>query len=597
MNKTISFALENAQHINFEDYEDDEFAIARMGFLASRPNRHGLEISDEVLKKCAPTVLGKWVVSKYNFAKSDLEGHEPTEQIMGIVPKDQEVEFAEEDDYLRAYVNVVISKIYAKEFCSILNRDESHAVSVEMKVSTENGKVMNDVVNSFNIVGVTVLGTTIRPSVPNSDIEFVRFAEDAEIYFGERHLTTMQKNEQEEKVDMEDKKNYVDHPINTSKKAVYDGEWDGNKAKQDLVKEKDYKELAPKVCLRLEEGWEDRQVTKLGYPVMGIHDGEWVYFKKALSSALGYAKQENDEEIVNKIKKIYKNLGIDDEGKEGESKMAEIEFAAVDIGDMWGKLWDALHAKYPDGDYDSVYRVDGIYEESNKKFAIIRHRDEDVLYRLDFSLTEAGIKLADEIVKVEIDIVETDEIRKFAEPENVEEYRTFAEDSTEEKVEEKEESEAKLEETKEEKVEEMSEEKAEMSAEELTAKVAQLEADITERDNIIMEKDAELTELRAYKESCMSIERATKVETVMSEVAKFMDEITAEGFRSKGMDCAFSEIDAWANEVKASVVDKVTKSAKQTNNDDFTRMSAIENIRPDAKSGSALERLKVKFCN
>ena len=33
------------------------------------------------------------------------------------------------------------------------------------------------------------------------------------------------------------KENYVNHPIDTSKEAVYEGAWDGDKAKQDLIKE------------------------------------------------------------------------------------------------------------------------------------------------------------------------------------------------------------------------------------------------------------------------------------------------------------------------------------------------------------------------
>ena len=217
-------------------------------------------------------------------------------------------------------------------------------------------------------------------------------------------------------------KKYTSHPINTSKDAVYTGDWDGDKAKQDLIEEENYKSLAPKVCLKLEEGWEDREVTKLGYPVMGLYDGEWRYSTKAIASAQAYAEQNDEAEVLNKIKKIKKSLGLDDDSEGKEENMAmEIEFSAVDIGDLWSRLWAIINETR-----HWEYGISGIYEEDNKKFAILIDRDKK-LYRLDFSLTEDGMTVADEVVEVKQEFTETDNVKKFAEPENVAEYR-FSDD-------------------------------------------------------------------------------------------------------------------------------------------------------------------------
>ena len=163
---------------------------------------------------------------------------------------------------------------------------------------------------------------------------------------------------------------------------------------------------------------------------------------------------------------------------------------------------------------------------------------------------------------------ETDNIKRFVEPENVEQYRKFAEP------------------------EEKSDEDVEMSADEMKAKIAELQAEIENRDNIIMEKDeaiktkdTELADLRAFKQTCMEAERGAKVDAVMSEVAKFMDKTQVEEYRKEGLTCEFAEIDAWANKVKASVFDKATK---QPDNGEFTRMSAPLEIK---KTGSVWERL------
>jgi hypothetical protein len=498
-----------------------------------------------------------------DFMGLDAEGHDPQEHIIGFVPKDQDVEFVEDEDgYIRAYVTAVISKIYAKDYCKMFDNDNERAVSIEMKCNTENGKDMDDKVLSFTIVGVTTLGKAIRPSIPESEVSFVRFSQEKAIaYFSglsEHNLTPLKKFAKERIANMA-KEDYVNHPISTSKDDIYEGEWDGQKAKQDLVKEKNFKSLAPKVCMKLEEGWEDREVTKLGYPVMMLYDGKWVYSTKGLSSALGYAKKEDETAVVNKIEKIYKKLGLDD-GKEVKSEMAEIEFSAVNIGDMWGRIWDIIDQKR---EWD--YSISGIYEEDNQKFAILKNRDQN-LYRLNFTLTEDGMTVADDVIEVKQDFIDTDNIRKFSEPENVEQYQKFAE---------------------------VEPEKKEMSLEEAMDKIANLESEIEKRDNIIMEneksmkeKDIELSDLRTFKQTCMEAERGSKVEAVMSEVSKFMDKTQVEESRKEGLTCEFSAVDAWANKVKASVFDKMSKASAKEG--DFTRMSAPVEIK---KAGSVWDRL------
>lgn len=557
----VVFSVEDIKMLSLDDYAEDEFAIAKVGFLGTKTNAHKLAISDEVLRAYASTVLGKFLVAEIDEVTDDATTHTPKEFIQGYVPREQEVEFVEEDGEVKAYCYVVISKIYAHKLCQILEEKGIHAVSVEMMVITENDRDIDDVVISFKIVGVTVLGLMVKPSFPDADIEMVRFSEElAGAYFSEKFS-------EERSTDMAEE-NYVNHPIDTSKEALYEGEWDGEQAKQDLIKEEKYETLAPKVCLRLEDGWKERQVTKLGYPVMCLNDGKWVYSRKGLASALGYAKQHDDNDIVNKVEEIYKKLGLDSERKEESAEMSEIEFAAVNIGDMWSKLYDAIKAKYPRGEYDSVYWIDSIWEEDNRKYAIIHRYDEDDLWRLDFSYTEEGLTLAEDIVKVDIEIVETDTIRKFAEPENIADYRPV-------KAEEvcpdcgKPMTECECHEDHD---EDDNDDNVEMSIEEMTARIAQLEKDIEERDNIIMEKDNEIKELREFKDARLEQDKAAIVASVISSVEDFMDSAELENCKNEGMSCEFAAIDAWSNKVKASIVDKALKKGRKSV--EFTRIAA-----------------------
>ena len=65
---------------------------------------------------------------------------------------------------------------------------------------------------------------------------------------------------------------------------------------------------------------------------------------------------------------------------------------AVTIGDtLWNALYNHIAAAYPSNNegVSSIYRIDGIYEESEQKFAVLQNRSDMKYYRLNFSINEA----------------------------------------------------------------------------------------------------------------------------------------------------------------------------------------------------------------
>ena len=110
---------------------------------------------------------------------------------------------------------------------------------------------------------------------------------------------------------------------------------------------------------------------------------------------------------------------------------------AVEIG---GGLWDAIYNYIwdefgPDEEYCLKYSIDGIFEDGDQKFAILRNRKDLTYYRLNFSLTEEnGFQPAEELEKVAPDY-KSAETPQFA-LEEVEAYETEFKKSKEEKKEE-----------------------------------------------------------------------------------------------------------------------------------------------------------------
>lgn len=553
MEKKYTFAVDDIQRIQADDYAEDEFCLARLGFLSTRPNAHGLIISEEVLRESAPTILNKWLVADMT-AVYDASTHTDKEQIVGRIPDNQEVEFVEDEDgYLRAYVDVVISKIYAKNFCEMFERNNNRSVSVEMMTwGTEENE--NDLVG-FRIVGCTVLGQSVSPSCPQSDITFTRFsAEEADSFFAQAigGLTDLTKFVNERKRAMADKSYKVDK----SKEAMSDDDWgsvDKSSMRNKIMDASNKSSLVKSVYMLVESGWEDAPSEKLKYPVMELKGDTFVYNRGALSSALGYAKKEEETAVVSKIEKIYKKLGLDSEGKEEKKMSKEIEFAAVDIGNLWSALRSVM------SDHSWYYYIDGIYEEDNQKFAIIIDDSDAVKkYRLDFNYTDDGLTVADEITEVKVDFVPTENVKKFAEPENAEKVKKYAEP-------EKKEGEDGDGETT---------EPAKMSVEEMEKKLAELQADVEEKENIIMEKDkklseqeAELSDLREFKAGIEKESLSKNVEQIMADVKDFIDNTKFAELREEGLACDTTNFDAWSNKVKATCFSAIQKKGlkKQTN--------------------------------
>lgn len=598
MEKQFNFAVENLHekiNLNLEDYPDDEFAIATMQFLSTRPNSHGLDISEEVLKESAPSILGRWVIADMTGIV-DAGTHTNSQHIVGSIPSNQEVQFYYDDDgYYCAAVDVVISKIYAQDYCKIFENDNYRAVSVEMKTTVpeeDESKVL-----SFRIFAVTTLGKAVNPSCPESNIQFVRFSQDkANEYYQQFHtdsFTALMNFVEERKINMAESTTYK---VDKSKESLSDKPWgdvDKTAMRNKIMKASNKASLVKSVYMLVEDGWEDAPSEHLKYPVMELKGDTFVYNKGGLSSALGYAKKEGEDAVVSKIEKIYKKLGLDDSsnGKEETAKMAEkiVEMSAVNIADLWGRVYEEVCCK---GNYR--YCIEGIYEQDNKKFAVLSDKD-GVLYRLDFSLTEEGISFADTMIKVQKEFISSDSIVKFAEPEDAEKFKKFEDDEDSDDDEDKDEDEknpkSKSDESDDDDDDKDDDDKkpdrTKMSADELMSEVEKLESEIEKRDNIIMENEKELSDLRQFKADIEEKEKAMSVEKTLADVKEFIDEDKAKEFREEGLACKMSELDAWSNKVKAFTFEssKGKSHANTTKTGIWGFSFAGSEVRPASASG------------
>ena len=516
LGKMARFSINEVKRINSSEYENSEFAIGKMGFLSTRPNSHQLNISETVLKESAPSVLGKWIVADMTGVV-DAGTHTEQEYIVGMVPRDQEVDFVyDEDGYLKSYVDVIISKVYAKNYCAMFESDNLRNVSVEMNVHTSEEDEHE--VLDFNIVGVTTLGKHINPSCPGSDIVFTRFSEtEANAFFEDckKKCSNLENFMDQRKNKMSEEKKYK---IDKSKEALSDKPWgevDKTKLRNDIMGASNKNTLVKDVYMLVEDGWEDAPSEHLKYPVMELKGDTFVYNIDGLSSALGYAKKENVSSVVSKVEKIQRKLGLFKEGKEADTEMSTKYFDEIEGRKAWADV------------IEEVQEHEGrdAYVDSIEKDHIIYTKD-DVRYRV-----EADIKVDKDDKTVDADI-HWDTVKK-------------------------------------DKDQKMSEKK-EMSIDEAMAEIDRLSKDVEDNKNIIMDKDKqmkdmekELSELRAFKEAADKQTLAASVESVMSEVKDCLSDDKYKEFRDEGLQCSVDGVDAWANKVKAFCFETGVKKKAQ----------------------------------
>lgn len=516
LGKMARFSINEVKRINSSEYENSEFAIGKMGFLSTRPNSHQLNISETVLKESAPSVLGKWIVADMTGVV-DAGTHTEQEYIVGMVPRDQEVDFVyDEDGYLKSYVDVIISKVYAKNYCAMFESDNLRNVSVEMNVHTSEEDEHE--VLDFNIVGVTTLGKHINPSCPGSDIVFTRFSEtEANAFFEDckKKCSNLENFMDQRKNKMSEEKKYK---IDKSKEALSDKPWgevDKTKLRNDIMGTSNKNTLVKDVYMLVEDGWEDAPSEHLKYPVMELKGDTFVYNRDGLSSALGYAKKENVSFVVSKVEKIQRKLGLFKEGKEADTEMSTKYFDEIEGRKAWADV------------IEEVQEHEGrdAYVDSIEKDHIIYTKD-DVRYRV-----EADIKVDKDDKTVDADI-HWDTVKK-------------------------------------DKDQKMSEKK-EMSIDEAMAEIDRLSKDVEDNKNIIMDKDKqmkdmekELSELRAFKEAADKQTLAASVESVMSEVKDCLSDDKYKEFRDEGLQCSVDGVDAWANKVKAFCFETGVKKKAQ----------------------------------
>ena len=547
------FSVEDVQ-LYREQNEDPDFAYVELWALAEGNNSHRNPFSKEVLERDAHTFKGKFIVAKYDKFQNDTEGHELDEIIIGYVPPNEELEFKnkEVDGVEKEFVVAkgVLSKIYAKEVVDLFRTNNGRTVSCEFSCATqyeenEYGRAIDDngleldvdnPVLKYHIHGITILGLKYNPSVAGTEIKVKQFAEKCE-----QQSLKQFAEERKEKLKL------VSHPMDKSKGAVDMGDWNGDKAKNDLLKEKNFKTLAKSVCLLLEDGWEEKKKGALKYPVMNLKDGKWVYNAEGLSSARAYGEQ-HDPSVADKAISIQKRLGLynkedKEDNMEEEKKLSESESKDTEKDIVMeepkeeetkemaqednkeeqpkemgcdGEMKEMSDDDSKDDDKDDE-QEDKEDDDDNqeKKFSLDAYVDQVAMLAMLENETEENKKLADEVMK-------------------------------------------------------------QMSANEIVEKFVQMAK--------------ENAELKIEKEKSDKEKRDKKFSAIMASVKEDLDAKLFSELSEEGKDLTLEQLGAFENKVKAFAYE-ATKNNQRKEDDGIMRFAGVDNSQNNQDSQDVFDRL------
>ena len=496
--------LEENIKLSLEDYpkfvndDDPELAIAKALFLSTRPNSHKFNLSEEVLRKYAPTILGKFLVGNLNIFETDVMSHETEPDIFGYIPLEQQVEFVRaEDGYLDAYVNIVVSKIYATKVYDLFLDDNFRNVSVEMRIMYENEDTKD--VGEFHIAGLTVLGKMVNPSVPNAHMEMVRFSqEEADNYY---HNTFSQIKQMEKLAEVGKR-----YKIDKSAKALSNDDWsnvDKTKLRNTVINAQNKSALVKAVYLKVESNWEDAPSERLGYPVMQLKGDTFVYNRNALANAKARATQQNETEVLRKLNAIYNKLNLKNEVTENN-------------------------------------------EQAEEKMAKLEEKEKDVVMEqpTEDAPKEDETKLADDAEPKE---EEKEEVKEEKASEN-----SDSDKKDDEKQVEKEKASDDSDDSK----------KDDDDDDDEKDKLAEKEAQCAELEAKCAELEAKLSELEKFKADTEEKEKMAIVNQTLAQVKESMDAEQYAKFEEKANDCTLETVNAWRNEVLANVATVLMSAKK-----------------------------------
>ena len=319
--KRCNFEVDNFKVV--EENSNSQFATLEIDVCRSGRNSHEMPISRSAIEYAANSIKGKPILAAFDVLDTDFLAHEENEQPVGFfIEEEPQIIEKEYDGNPELFIRAK-GKVWKRYFDNAMNifKRKGGKTDVSMEIDMldfqepEYGK--EGFINIFSILGCTLLG--VKPAIRGAEAKVLSFAEMKDEYDKESSKSDVERFANERM----DKMAEVTYKINkTELKDTPWGDVDKTAMRNKIMKAINKATLVKSVYALVEDGWQDAPSEHLKYPIMELVGDTFYYNRYALSSALAYAKQENETSVINKVEKLYKKFNLDDEGGD-DKNMAE----------------------------------------------------------------------------------------------------------------------------------------------------------------------------------------------------------------------------------------------------------------------------------
>lgn len=319
--KRCNFEVDNFKVV--EENSNSQFATLEFDVCRSGENSHEMPISRSAIQSAAMSIKGKPILAAFDVLDTDFMGHEENEQAVGFfVEEEPEIVEKMYDGNPELFIHAK-GKIWKRYFNNAMEifRRKGGKTDVSMEIDMldfqepEHGQ--NGFINVFSILGCTLLG--VKPAIRGSEAKVLSFAEIKDEYEKESNQSDIERFANERM----DKMAEMTYKINkTELKDTPWGDVDKTEMRNKIMKAVNKATLVKAVYALVEDGWQDAPNEHLKYPLMQLVGDTFYYNRYALSSALAYAKQENETAVISKVEKLYRKFNLKDEGGD-DKNMAE----------------------------------------------------------------------------------------------------------------------------------------------------------------------------------------------------------------------------------------------------------------------------------
>jgi len=185
------FSIDNIELL--EENPDSRFSTLSLDFFASGNNLHNTYVSEETLRRTAPTIKNCPLVWKFDKLRNDIGTHDSEEIPCGFVPDEVEIfEKKMSDGRIMLSVKAFVWKHYSGKLLEFFRRDGDKPISVEIEV-LDFEELEDEIIElcDYKFQAITVLGSKIEPAIPLAHATVLKFAEeykrDYELEFSKKY--------------------------------------------------------------------------------------------------------------------------------------------------------------------------------------------------------------------------------------------------------------------------------------------------------------------------------------------------------------------------------------------------------------------------